>query len=99
MTLSVFNYIVIHCLPVLLVWSRCIYRTNVVITIIQIDFKTSMLCSIEKGIVKKQLPFSIVKSSDDGVGSRFSISFKGRHDYELEATSVEDKQKVNVYSV
>ncbi|XP_026223482.1 formin-like protein 13 isoform X2 [Anabas testudineus] len=60
----------------------------------EIDFKTSMLCSIEKGIVKKQLPFSIVKSSDDGVGSRFSISFKGRHDYELEATSVEDKQKM-----
>lgn len=63
----------------------------------QIDFKTKMLCSIEKGIIKRQLPFLIVKSCDDGVGSRFSISFKGHHDYELEATSVEDKLKVNLF--
>lgn len=53
-----------------------------------------MLCSIEKGIIKRQLLFSIVKSCDEGVGSRFSISFKGYHDYELEATSVEEKNKV-----
>ncbi|XP_053704318.1 uncharacterized protein LOC128749102 isoform X3 [Synchiropus splendidus] len=59
-----------------------------------IDFKTKLLCSIEKGIVKRQLPFSIVKSCDDGVGSRFSISFKGHHDYELEATSLEEKHKM-----
>lgn len=65
---------------------------------IQIDFKTKMLCSIQKGIVKQQLPFSIVKSCDDGAGSRFSISFKGHHDYELEATSLEDKHKVSVNS-
>ncbi|XP_040914790.1 formin-like protein 13 [Toxotes jaculatrix] len=62
--------------------------------VLQIDFKTKMLCSIEKGIIKRQLPFSIVKSCDDGVGSRFSISFKGHHDYELEATSREDKHKI-----
>uniref|UniRef100_A0A3Q3K036 FH2 domain-containing protein n=1 Tax=Monopterus albus TaxID=43700 RepID=A0A3Q3K036_MONAL len=62
--------------------------------VLQIDFKTNMLCSIEKGIIKRQLPFSIVKSCDDGVGSRFSISFKGHHDYELEATSLEDKHKM-----
>ncbi|KAM7411270.1 hypothetical protein PAMA_021318 [Pampus argenteus] len=62
--------------------------------VLQIDFKTNMLCSIEKGIIKRQLPFSIVKSCDDGVGSRFTISFKGHHDYELEATSVEDKHKM-----
>lgn len=54
-----------------------------------------MLCSIQKGIIKRQLPFSIVKSCDDGAGSRFSISFKEHHDYELEATSLEDKHKVN----
>ncbi|KAM4562758.1 uncharacterized protein PAE49_011106 isoform 2-T2 [Odontesthes bonariensis] len=53
-----------------------------------------MLCSIEKGIIKRQLPFSAVKSCDDGVGSRFSISFKRHHDYELEATSLEDKHKM-----
>ncbi|XP_051281478.1 uncharacterized protein LOC127377543 [Dicentrarchus labrax] len=62
--------------------------------VLQIDLKTKMLCSIEKGIIKRQLPFSIVKSCDDGVGSRFSISFKGHHDYELEATSLEDKHKM-----
>ncbi|XP_070766720.1 uncharacterized protein [Enoplosus armatus] len=62
--------------------------------VLQIDFKTKMLCSIERGIVKRQLPFSTVKSCDDGVGSRFSISFKGHHDYELEATSLEDKHKI-----
>ncbi|XP_053174031.1 uncharacterized protein LOC128357688 [Scomber japonicus] len=62
--------------------------------VFQIDFKTKMLCSIEKGIVKRQLPFTLVKSCDDGVGSRFSISFKGHHDYELEATSLADKHKM-----
>ncbi|KAK1898908.1 Formin-H [Dissostichus eleginoides] len=62
--------------------------------VLQIDFKTKMLCSIEKGIIKRQLLFSIVKSCDEGVGSRFSISFKGYHDYELEATSVEEKNKI-----
>ncbi|XP_068589178.1 uncharacterized protein [Cebidichthys violaceus] len=62
--------------------------------VLQIDFKTKMLCSIEKGIIKRQLPFLNVKSCDDGVGSRFTISFKGHHDYELEATSLEDKHKM-----
>ncbi|KAM4610175.1 uncharacterized protein ACJ7VT_013485 isoform 2-T2 [Polymixia lowei] len=62
--------------------------------ILQIDFRTKMVCSIEKGIIKRQLPFSRVKSCDDGVGSRFSISFREHHDYELEATSLEDKHKL-----
>uniref|UniRef100_A0A672HVC6 Formin-like protein 13 n=1 Tax=Salarias fasciatus TaxID=181472 RepID=A0A672HVC6_SALFA len=62
--------------------------------VLQIDFTTKLLCSIEKGIVKRQLPFSAVKSCDDGENSRFSISFKGHHDYELEATSLDDKHKI-----
>ncbi|XP_034733174.1 protein diaphanous homolog 1 [Etheostoma cragini] len=62
--------------------------------VLQIDFKTKMLCSIDKGIIKRQLSFSSVKGCDDGVGSRFSISFKGHHDYDLEATSLEDKHKM-----
>ncbi|XP_034392373.1 formin-like protein 12 isoform X2 [Cyclopterus lumpus] len=62
--------------------------------VLQIDFKTKMLCSIEKGIIKRQLPFHTVKSCDDGVGSKFNIFFKGHHDYELEATSLEDKNKM-----
>ncbi|TNN71159.1 hypothetical protein EYF80_018679 [Liparis tanakae] len=35
--------------------------------VLQIDFKTKMLCSIEKGIIKRQLPFHTVKSCDDGM--------------------------------
>ncbi|XP_054465140.1 uncharacterized protein LOC129099788 [Anoplopoma fimbria] len=62
--------------------------------VLQIDFKTKRLCSIEKGIIKRELPFPNVKSCDDGVGSRFTISFKEHHDYELEATSLEDKHKM-----
>ncbi|KAI1897115.1 hypothetical protein AGOR_G00079800 [Albula goreensis] len=62
--------------------------------ILQIDFNTQMLCSIEKGIIKRQLPFSSVKSCDDGPGAKFTVSFRGRHDYELEATSLEDKHKI-----
>ncbi|KAJ8369838.1 hypothetical protein SKAU_G00098660 [Synaphobranchus kaupii] len=62
--------------------------------ILQIDFNTKMVCSIEKGIIKRQLPFSTVKSCDDAVGAKFSVSFWGRHDYELEATCLEDKQKI-----
>ncbi|XP_030209709.1 formin-like protein 3 isoform X4 [Gadus morhua] len=62
--------------------------------VLQIDFKTQMVCSIEKGIVNRQLPFSRVKNCDDGAGSRFSISFRDHHDYELEATSLEDKHKM-----
>ncbi|CAJ1084478.1 formin-like protein 13 [Xyrichtys novacula] len=62
--------------------------------VLQLDFNTKMLCSIEKGIIKRQLLFSKVKSCDDGAGTRFTISFKGHHDYELEANSMEDKHKI-----
>ncbi|KAJ3586437.1 hypothetical protein NHX12_012835 [Muraenolepis orangiensis] len=62
--------------------------------VLQLDFKTQMVCSIEKGIVKRQLAFSRVKSCDDGAGSRFSISFRDHHDYELEARSQVDKHKI-----
>lgn len=79
--------------------SRCalILIKNLPIVTTQIDFKTKMLCNIEKGIIKRQFAFSKVKSCDDGTGSRFTISFKGHHDYELEATSLEDKHKVNLF--
>ncbi|KAL4623748.1 formin-like protein 13 [Arapaima gigas] len=62
--------------------------------VLQIDFNTRLVCSIEKGIVKRQIPFSTVKSCEDGVGAKFCISFQERHDYELEATSLEDKHKI-----
>ncbi|XP_029580221.1 uncharacterized protein LOC115168813 [Salmo trutta] len=62
--------------------------------ILQIEFNTKMVCSIEKGTVKRQLPFLCVNSCDDRVGANFSVSFRGRHDYELEATSLEDRHKM-----
>lgn len=60
----------------------------------QIDFSIKMVCSINKGIVKKQFPFMTVKNCHDAAGNKFTVSFKGHHDYELEAMSPEDKQKV-----
>ncbi|XP_019907059.1 formin-E isoform X2 [Esox lucius] len=71
-------------------YNRCRWQKR----ILQIDFNTKMVCSIEKGIVKRQLHFLCIKSCQDGAGTKFSISFRGRHDYELEATSMEDKQKI-----
>ena len=61
----------------------------------QIDFSTKMVFNIEKGSIRKQFPFSQVKSCAYSEGRRFRISFYGRPDYELEAASVEDKNKVS----
>lgn len=60
----------------------------------QIDFNTKTIFNIEKGIIKKQFPFSQVKSCEDAERRRFSIVFHGRQDYELEAVSLDDKRKV-----
>ncbi|MGH0166798.1 UNVERIFIED_CONTAM: hypothetical protein FKN15_066033, partial [Acipenser sinensis] len=62
--------------------------------ILQIDFNSNVICSIEKGIVKKQFPFTQIKSCEDREGTKFSISFQDRQDYELEANSQEDKRKI-----
>nr|XP_055044837.1 formin-H isoform X2 [Misgurnus anguillicaudatus] len=71
-------------------FNRYIWQKRV----LQIDFAKNLICSIEKGIVKRQLLFSDVKNCHDSAGTKFSISFKGRTDYELEAASSEDKQKI-----
>ncbi|XP_051736260.1 formin-H [Ctenopharyngodon idella] len=71
-------------------YNRYIWQKRV----LQIDFSTNLMCSIEKGIVKRQLLFSDVKNCHEATGTRFSISFRGRTDYELEAASLEDKQKI-----
>lgn len=62
--------------------------------ILQIDFNTKTIFNIEKGIIKKQFPFSQVKSCEDTERRRFSIVFHGRQDYELEAVSLDDKRKI-----
>ncbi|XP_069809656.1 uncharacterized protein [Dendropsophus ebraccatus] len=62
--------------------------------ILQIDFNTQMIFNIEKGTLKKQFPFQQVRSCAATDGLRFSISFHGHQDYELEAASAEDKQSI-----
>ncbi|XP_054837840.1 uncharacterized protein LOC129331349 isoform X2 [Eublepharis macularius] len=62
--------------------------------ILQIDVNTKTIFNIEKGIIKKQFPFSQVKSCAYSEGKRFRIGFHGHQDYELEAASVEDKKKI-----
>ncbi|KAJ7332066.1 hypothetical protein JRQ81_014246 [Phrynocephalus forsythii] len=62
--------------------------------ILQIDFSTRTIFNIEKGSVKKQFPFPQIKSCAYSEGRRFRISFHGRADYELEAASVDDKNKI-----
>lgn len=62
---------------------------------LQIDFSTKMVCSIEKGIVKRQFPFEDIKNCHDAAGTRFTVLFKNHHEYELEAMSPQDKQKVS----
>ncbi|KAL2297115.1 hypothetical protein Nmel_015173 [Mimus melanotis] len=62
--------------------------------ILQLDFNTRTVFNIEKGIIKKQFPFSQVKGCEDAERRRFSIVFHGRQDYELEAVSLDDKRKI-----
>ncbi|XP_028849100.1 delphilin isoform X2 [Denticeps clupeoides] len=62
--------------------------------VLQLDFGMKVLCSIEKGIMKRQLQFASVKNCHDGAGTKLSISFQGHDDYELEATSQQEKQKI-----
>ncbi|XP_060749446.1 uncharacterized protein LOC132861857 isoform X3 [Tachysurus vachellii] len=62
--------------------------------ILQIDFSTKKVCNIEKGIVKRQFPFQNIKNCHDAAGTRFTVLFKDHHDYELEAMSKQDKQKI-----
>ncbi|KAF5902072.1 protein diaphanous 1-like isoform X2, partial [Clarias magur] len=62
--------------------------------VLQIDFCKKLLCSIEKGIVKRQFPFEAIKNCHDAAGTKFTVSFKNHHEYELEAMSPQDKQKM-----
>ncbi|XP_072917721.1 uncharacterized protein [Hemitrygon akajei] len=64
--------------------------------ILMIDYNSKMLCNIEKGMIKKQFPFKSIKSCEHLEGEKFSISFLIHHDYELEATSAEDRVKVMI---
>lgn len=65
--------------------------------LLQLDFNTRTIFNIEKGIIKKQFPFSQVKGCEDTERRRFSIVFHGRQDYELEAVSLDDKRKVSLW--
>ncbi|XP_061231354.1 delphilin-like isoform X3 [Neopsephotus bourkii] len=83
LTGSQFNFIIYK-------YKHCRWQKR----ILQIDFNTRTIFNIEKGIIKKQFPFSQVKACEDTERRRFSIVFHGRQDYELEAVSLDDKRKI-----
>ncbi|XP_078411499.1 uncharacterized protein LOC144688604 [Cetorhinus maximus] len=62
--------------------------------VLMIDYNSRLLCNIEKGIIKKQFSFKSIKSCEHVEGQKISISFLRHHDYELEATSAEDRIKI-----
>ncbi|XP_029470273.1 disheveled-associated activator of morphogenesis 2-like [Rhinatrema bivittatum] len=62
--------------------------------ILQIDFLRKIIYNIEKGQLKRQFPFSQVKSTEDNEGLRFTVSFHGHSDYELEAASLGEKEQI-----
>ncbi|XP_078060786.1 uncharacterized protein LOC144486614, partial [Mustelus asterias] len=62
--------------------------------VLMIDYSLRLLYNIEKGIIKKQFPFKSIKSCEHVEGQKISISFLGHHDYELEATSAEDRMQI-----
>ncbi|XP_043566144.1 uncharacterized protein LOC122560035 isoform X3 [Chiloscyllium plagiosum] len=62
--------------------------------VLMIEYNSRILCNVEKGIIKKQFPFKCIKSCEHIEGQKISISFLGHHDYELEATSAEDRVKI-----
>ncbi|XP_067904242.1 formin-F [Heterodontus francisci] len=62
--------------------------------VLMIEYNSRILCNIEKGIMKKQFPFKSIKSCEHVEGQKISISFLRHHDYELEATSAEDRVKI-----
>ncbi|CAH2303356.1 Hypothetical predicted protein [Pelobates cultripes] len=53
-----------------------------------------MIFNIEKGNLKNQFPFTQIKSCFNGDGLKLVISFYGHHDYEIEASSLEDKENL-----
>ncbi|XP_038659028.1 protein diaphanous homolog 3 [Scyliorhinus canicula] len=62
--------------------------------VLMIDYNLRLLYNIEKGIIKKQFSFKSIKSCEHVEGQKISISFLEHHDYELEATSAEDRMKI-----
>ncbi|KAM4622455.1 disheveled-associated activator of morphogenesis 2-like [Discoglossus pictus] len=62
--------------------------------ILQIDFNTKTIYNIEKGTLRRQFPFSRIKSCESSNGLKFLIMFHGHQDYELEADSTDDKESI-----
>ncbi|XP_007910263.1 formin-H [Callorhinchus milii] len=78
-------------------YNFCIYKYNRYRwqkRVLQIDFTSRILCNIAQGIIKKQFSFKNIKSCEHIDGQKISISFLGHHDYEVEATSAEDRVKI-----
>ncbi|XP_033626676.1 uncharacterized protein LOC117289591 isoform X2 [Asterias rubens] len=62
--------------------------------ILQIDFQSCQICNIQKGNLNRIFAFAQVTDYESEEGLRFFIYFKGHQEYELEADSQEEKQKI-----
>ncbi|XP_071505640.1 uncharacterized protein [Diadema antillarum] len=62
--------------------------------ILQIDFQACQLCNIQKGNLNRKFSFATVTDYESEEGLRFFIYFKDHHEYELEADTLEEKEKI-----
>ncbi|XP_030831185.1 uncharacterized protein LOC100890634 isoform X2 [Strongylocentrotus purpuratus] len=62
--------------------------------ILQIDFQACQLCNIQKGNLNRKFTFATVTDYESEEGLRFFIYFKDHHEYELEADTLEEKEKI-----
>ncbi|XP_071958926.1 uncharacterized protein [Antedon mediterranea] len=62
--------------------------------ILQIDFQACFICNIQKGNLNRKFNFSEVVDYESEEGLRFFINFTDHHEYEMEADSPEDKEKI-----
>ncbi|XP_033117345.1 formin-J-like isoform X2 [Anneissia japonica] len=62
--------------------------------ILQIDFQACFICNIQKGNLNRKFNFSEVLDYESEEGLRFFINFTDHHEYEMEADSPEDKEKI-----
>ncbi|XP_072013968.1 uncharacterized protein [Amphiura filiformis] len=62
--------------------------------ILQIDFQSCQICNIQKGNLNRKFSFVQVTDYESEEGLRFFIYFKDHQEYELEADSLEEKEKI-----
>ncbi|XP_048577123.1 formin-like protein 6 isoform X2 [Nematostella vectensis] len=70
------------------------HRTSCSRRILQFDFQEKVLCTIQKGARGKKFCFSQIRGFDSEDGVRFFIYIEDHHDYELDADTTEEKNKI-----